>query len=290
MPKSKFFRVAVEGATVDGRTIDRKWIEEMAATYNRATYAARVNLEHYRGAFPLGNNSPFGAYGDILAVKAETVTLNIGGKDEQRLALYAEIDALEPLVDLNKKGQKLYTSVEVNPSFADTGKAYLMGVAVTDSPASLGTEMLQFCATQGDKSPLARFKQQPGNYFSEATETVIELVDEGDKSVTDTGLMASVKAFFDRLNSTAAPAPAPVTTPTTTEPAPPANADFAALGVLMTSVVGSVDKLANAVSAASDTNNARFAKIEAQLANTPDQNHRPRQFATGGDDAVKTDC
>ncbi|HRE35906.1 MAG TPA: GPO family capsid scaffolding protein, partial [Sphingopyxis terrae] len=147
MPKSKFFRVAVEGATVDGRTIDRKWLEEMAATYNRTTYAARVNLEHIRGIAPLGNNnSPFGAYGDVLSVKTDTVDIALGGKTEKRLALFAEIEALDPLVELVRKGQKLYTSIEVNPSFADTGKAYLMGLAVTDTPASLGTEMLEFSA------------------------------------------------------------------------------------------------------------------------------------------------
>ncbi|MGL4754117.1 MAG: GPO family capsid scaffolding protein, partial [Aeromonadaceae bacterium] len=28
MPKSKFFRVAVEGGTTDGRTITREWIEQ----------------------------------------------------------------------------------------------------------------------------------------------------------------------------------------------------------------------------------------------------------------------
>ena len=49
MPKSRFFRVAVEGATTDGRTIEANWLEEMAASYNPATYAARVNLEHIRG-------------------------------------------------------------------------------------------------------------------------------------------------------------------------------------------------------------------------------------------------
>jgi hypothetical protein len=34
----------------------------------------------------------------------------------------------------------------VHPSFADTGKAYLMGLACTDNPASLGTEMMKFCS------------------------------------------------------------------------------------------------------------------------------------------------
>ena len=33
MKTSKWFVVATEGATADGRTIERRWIEEMAANY-----------------------------------------------------------------------------------------------------------------------------------------------------------------------------------------------------------------------------------------------------------------
>ena len=58
--KSKFFRVATEGATTDGRKIERKWIEQMAKNFNRATYAARVWLEHYRGTVP-GGRRPSGS-------------------------------------------------------------------------------------------------------------------------------------------------------------------------------------------------------------------------------------
>lgn len=32
--KSKWFRVAVEGATTDGRKIQRSWIEQMAKNYS----------------------------------------------------------------------------------------------------------------------------------------------------------------------------------------------------------------------------------------------------------------
>jgi hypothetical protein len=34
MLRSKYFRIAVEGDTTDGREIERKWLEEMAASYN----------------------------------------------------------------------------------------------------------------------------------------------------------------------------------------------------------------------------------------------------------------
>lgn len=294
MTKSKFFRVAVEGATVDGRTIDRKWLEEMAATYNRTTYAARVNLEHIRGIAPLGNNSPFGSYGDILALKTESVDIQLGGKTEKKLALFAEIEALDPLVELTRKGQKLYTSIEVNPSFADTGKAYLMGLAVTDTPASLGTEMLEFSAKMGANSPLARFKQQPQNHFSVATETVIELVD--DAPVADpTGVFASLKTLIDRFTPQAPQqqqqqqeqqARQPKA-----DPATPGAGDFAAFGAAMAHMAGAVEKVATDTNAALASIRGDVAKLTEQVGGTVNPQHQHRPLSTGANGQfVKTDC
>lgn len=50
--KTKFFRIATEGDTTDGRVIDRQWLSQMAENYNPATYGARVFLEHLRGVLP----------------------------------------------------------------------------------------------------------------------------------------------------------------------------------------------------------------------------------------------
>lgn len=60
--------------------------------------------------------------------------------------LFAQISPTNDLIELNKKRQKIYSSLEVRGDFAATGKAYLVGLAVTDSPASLGTEVLEFAA------------------------------------------------------------------------------------------------------------------------------------------------
>ena len=130
--KSRFFRVATEGATTDGRAIEKKWIQQMAKNFNPTKYGARVWLEHYRGIAPDGL---FKAYGDVKALEAREVE---GGK----LALFAQIEPLPELVAMTKAKQKIYTSIEVNPSFADTGEAYMTGLGVTDSPASLGTDVL----------------------------------------------------------------------------------------------------------------------------------------------------
>lgn len=47
--KAKRFRIGVEGATTDGRTIERAWLEQMAASYNPQVYTALINLEHIKG-------------------------------------------------------------------------------------------------------------------------------------------------------------------------------------------------------------------------------------------------
>ncbi|WP_367317768.1 GPO family capsid scaffolding protein [Microbulbifer spongiae] len=52
------------------------------------------------------------------------------------MALLGQIDPTKELVQMNKKRQKLYSSIEVDPDFAGSGEAYLVGMAITDSPAT----------------------------------------------------------------------------------------------------------------------------------------------------------
>ncbi|RZI79812.1 MAG: GPO family capsid scaffolding protein, partial [Rubrivivax sp.] len=188
--KPKFFRVATEGATTDGRTIDRAFIEQMARNYNPQKYGARVWLEHIRGTYP---DSDFRAYGDVTAVKAEEV--EIDGK--KKLALFAEIKPLPDLVKLtNEKKQKIYTSIEINPKFADSGEAYLVGLGVTDSPASLGTEILSFAAQNPNANPFAGKKQHPGNLFAETSDEAL-VFDEEEED--DGKFSKGLKAIHDAL-------------------------------------------------------------------------------------------
>lgn len=173
MPKdqvSKFFRVATEGATTDGRTISKEWISQMAKNFNPKKYGARVWLEHYRGIAPDGL---FRAYGDVVSVEAREV-------EDKKLALFAQLKPTSDLIDLNKKSQKIYTSIEVTPKFADTGEAYLTGLAVTDSPASLGTDVLSFAQQKPQASPFTGRKSTPDALFSEAIEAALEFEDEAN--------------------------------------------------------------------------------------------------------------
>jgi len=182
--KSKWFRVGVEGDTTDGRKIEAAWLTQMAANYNPEKYGARVNCEHVRGMAP---DSSFGAFGDVTALKTETIQID----GEDKVALYAQITPNDDLIALNKKRKKVYTSMEIDHNFADKGEAYLVGLAVTDSPASLGTEMLEFAATQAEKNPLNARKQKPENVFSAARE--VELEFEASTSILD-----RVKELFSK--------------------------------------------------------------------------------------------
>ena len=185
--KAKRFRIGVEGATTDGREISREWLEQMAAAYNPAVYTATINLEHIKSYAP---DSTFNRYGTVSALVAEEIT---DGPLAGKLALYADILPTDALMALVKKGQKLFTSMEVSTKFADTGKAYLVGLAATDDPASLGTEMLAFSAS-AEQNPLAKRKQHPDNLFTAAAETLIELEEVEEKPA----LFARITALFGK--------------------------------------------------------------------------------------------
>lgn len=167
---SKWFVVATEGATTDGRTINRTWIEQMAANYDPKKYDARVNLEHIKWRYMWNDDPHSKCYGDVVGLKTEE---NAEGK----LQLLAQIDPTDDLIKLNKDRQKIYTSIECDPNFADTGEAYLVGLAVTDNPASLGTEMLVFSAS-ASANPLNNRKEKSDNLFTAAIETELEFVEE----------------------------------------------------------------------------------------------------------------
>lgn len=188
--KSKWFRIAVAGDTTDGREIQADWIIQMAANYDPNIYGARINMEHFRSVFPDG---VFGAYGDVLALKTEKVDIN----GEEKDALFAQIEPTQSLIELNKKKQKVYTSIEVDDNFANKGSAYLVGLAVTDSPASLGTEMLQFAA--GAKvNPFTAKKQRPENLFTAAQEVSLEFEEVKEQQSYSAGLLDKVKKLFSK--------------------------------------------------------------------------------------------
>ncbi len=165
-PRKKF-RVAVSGNTVDGREIQPQHLRDAAAKYSPEVYGARVNIEHYLSMFP---GSDFGAMGDVVALSTEDIT---DGPLAGRTALYAEIEPSDRMVQMTNKGQKVYSSIELHPQFALNGKAYVVGLAMTDTPASLGTERLKFAAQQ--RASVMAFNNQQGEapMFTEALEAEV---------------------------------------------------------------------------------------------------------------------
>lgn len=285
MAKSKFFRVAVEGATSDGRVIDRAQLIEMADTYNREKYGARIFIEHIRGYNP---ESGFRAMGDVLAVKTDTV--KIDGKDH--LALFAQIEPTDEMVKLVKAKQKIYSSMEITPDFAGSGKAYLSGLGITDSPASLGTEVLTFAAQHPASSPFAARKQSPNNLFTAAELAEIEWEDEP----ADTSASTLFAAIKEKLSKLAGKGKSHDTQFNEVAEALQSVADtmeqFAtnntAISQRFADQVTALTTRLDAIETANTASAKEFSELRTQLEASPAG--LPRPAATGGADIALADC
>lgn len=275
--RSKWLRVAVEGATTDKRVIKRSWLEQAAKNFSQNTYGARIWLEHFRSLLP---DSPFKAYGDVVALKTEEVEIS----GQKKLALYAQLEPTSELIALNKAKQKIYTSIEIDENFADSGEAYMVGLAVTDSPASLGTDVLAFSAQKPEASPFRGRHYSETSMFSEAIEADLEF-----EEVTDqVGLFGSLKtaisdliskgkdregrdaATFNELGETLEG----LVTFATQQQAHAARADSA------------IANLKKAV----ETITTDFAALKEQLGKTQDLSQKQRPPVTGDKQRVVTDC
>jgi len=196
-----------------------------------------------------------------------------------KLQLLAELSPTDELIAFNKSRQKIYTSMEVDPDFADTGEAYLVGLAVTDSPASLGTEMLAFSA-KAKVNPLAERKTSPENLFSAAIETELDFSEEDEQTPS---ILDSLKKRFADLRKKQ-------------------GADF---NDLRKDVEESIVELAkqlpdpasfvpvatfNALKGELDNLTKEFASLKGQLEKMPAPKSFNRPPATGSDSTVETDC
>lgn len=278
--KAKRFRIATEGATTDGRVISRDWISQMAKNYNPEMYGARINMEHIRG---YSADSAFRRFGDVTAVEAEEIA---DGPLKGKLALYGYIDPTDELIAMSKARQKIYTSVEVNPEFADTGEAYLVGLAVTDDPASLGTEILSFSASAA-VNPLTSRKQAKGNLFTAAEETPIEFYEEADPAPS---LMARISAMFsaNKKGSDAQSADVHAAVTLIAEQVQGAGekveSQFSALEKKLS------DRL-DALEQETTTGRSEVNALTQQLEKTDGNiNRRPRASGSDGKTSVETDC
>ncbi|MGU2443289.1 GPO family capsid scaffolding protein [Burkholderia cenocepacia] len=266
--KTKFFRIATEGATTDGRTIDRAMLEQMASSYDPKTYGARINMEHIRGYSPDGT---FRAYGDVIALKAE--------EQDGKMRLLAQLDPTKDLIAMtNDQRQKVYTSMEVDPDFAGTGEAYLVGLAVTDNPASLGTEMLQFSAKH--KAYDAR-KQRPENLYSAAVEAEIEFEEEVPRT-GDAGksLFSKVRDLLNRKGAT------------DDQRFSDLSQSVVALAESQSQVLEQLEKFntnVDELKRAQKDGEKRHSELVQKLSRT-DSSPQQRPTSTGNDNGAQTDC
>lgn len=277
MQRSKPFAIATEGATTDGREISREWITQMADTYQPSTYTALGNLEHYLSMQP---DSQFSAYGHVIELGTRETEI-LGAKKLQLTAIFAANDGI---VALQKSGKKMFASIEVNPNFAKTGKAYLQGLAFTDSPASLGTEIMTFAAN-AQANPFAARKKDAANLFTVAEEVTLEWETEnspGDtlfskvKTLLGLGKKDTDTRFADHSNAIEAIA----------DSQKGLLENFASLDQQIADLITGNKTNSEAIAAS----NQAFADLKTQLAITDANPDTQRPPATGGDGQITTDC
>lgn len=134
--KTDWVILATSGPTIDGRVIEKVWLQDMAATYKESLYSAKIWPNHERW---------LGSHGKVLEVKLQDATDPDLKGEIQLVAILAPSD---DLVYANRRGKYCHSSIEVLNDFRGTGKFYLGGMAATDEPASVGTTELNFSANK----------------------------------------------------------------------------------------------------------------------------------------------
>lgn len=136
--------IATEGETVDGREILPEEIIEMAETYDPDLYTAMIWPRHNKRGENRGD-----PLGEVLELRADT-------DESDTLRLYAVLRPFVRLLEMNSQNRGVFTSVEMDTDFRNSGMTYLEGLAVTDTPASVGTTRLDFSRQKQRKSKMAK--------------------------------------------------------------------------------------------------------------------------------------
>lgn len=207
----------------------------------------------------------------------ENHEVTIAGKTEKRTALFGIFEVNNDAKKLNAEGQKVYPSIEIDLDFAGAGEAYMMGCALTDSPAAIGTERLTFNRTA------------PGH------ETIKEsdlggLLEFAEDSPAADAAAQEVKGLFSKLTELlSGPAPQPKEDPKPAAASQFDPADFTRqLGETLDSAftkMGAVNK------AGLDALEAKFTALSETIESTAAPGQPRRPIGTGsGSDYKRTDC
>jgi septal ring factor EnvC (AmiA/AmiB activator) len=74
-------------------------------------------------------------------------------------------------------------------------------MAITDSPASLGTEMMEFCSKNAENNPLSNRKTAPECLFTAAKEIEFEFSElDAENDEVKESFSAKIKAMFSKTN------------------------------------------------------------------------------------------
>ncbi len=253
-------RVALSGPTADGREITPQELRDIAETYKPSRYTAVIWSEHERWA---------GSHGTVFAVRL------VEPEDDPELeagqvALEAQLKPNDKLLYLNDRGEKLFSSIEIYPNFANSGKAYLTGLAVTDEPASLGTQELFFSR-----------RTNKAAYFAASVE--LGALREPEAASGEKGLITALTAFFKRFAIESLPSA--TTTQTPTESTPPmdeatAKALQALLEQLLIVAAGIQAVIEPATEEVDTTDNEdEVSSVEDAVQTIVDQAEEDREFA-----------
>lgn len=135
-----WFCIATSGKTIDGREIQKEWLESAAKNYSKNLYQALIWDEH-------GTQQERNWLGNLGTVEEVKLV-----EENGVFKLFAKLQPNQFLENLNKQGQKIFTSVELMPDFPNDNEHYLIGLAATDQPASVGLSRLQFSAQNKQKN------------------------------------------------------------------------------------------------------------------------------------------
>jgi hypothetical protein len=131
---TEYLTLATAGATIDGRTIEESWLVEAAESYDTDVYTAMIDADH--------EMEWYGCYGHVNDVR-------LGKNKNGATTLEGRICPNIRLIEMNQRGQRTFFSISLEEDFQGQGQHYLFRLALTDSPASVGTSQLKMFSAKG---------------------------------------------------------------------------------------------------------------------------------------------
>lgn len=133
---TEYLTFATAGATVDGRVIEESWLVEVAESYDTDVYTAMIDADH--------EMDWFGCYGHVNDVR-------LGKNKNGETILEGRISPNIRLIEMNQRGQRTFFSISLEEDFQGKGQHYLFRLALTDSPASIGTSQIKMFSAKDKK-------------------------------------------------------------------------------------------------------------------------------------------